>query len=147
MYLNQQITLLPEELKEVQKYGFYWKGSEVFLADWYWNSASKEIQEDYKKRAMNIYIVSSTTGNIIQTIKGSIVGGIQTWMQQTAQQQINNVEQGIQNYIRQQTSMPKGPTTPPVITIPEIGIPKYAIYFAGALAVLGLFFLVRKKEV
>jgi len=68
-------------------------------------------------------------------------------MQQTAQQQINNVEQGIQNYIRQQTSMPKGPTTPPVITIPEIGIPKYAIYFAGALAVLGLFFLVRKKEV
>jgi hypothetical protein len=146
MYLNQQISLLPDELKEVQKYGFYWKGAEVFLADWYWNSATDDVKEDYKKRAMTIYIVNST-GNIIQTIKGSIVGGIQSWLYQTAKTQVKNVEQGIREYVRQQTSMPAGPVSPPVITIPEVKIPNYAIYFVGALAVLGLLFLVRKKEV
>jgi len=147
MYLSQQVSLLPDELKEVQKYGFYWKGAEVFLADWYWNSATDNVKEDYKKRAMTIYIVNPSTGNITQTIKGSIVGGIQSWLYQTAETQVKNVEQGIREYVRQQTSMPAGPTSPPVITMPEIGIPKYAIYFAGALAVLGLLFLVRKKEV
>jgi LPXTG-motif cell wall-anchored protein len=146
MYLNQQRTLLPEELKEVQRYGFYWKGSEVFLADWYWNSASTEVQDDYKKRAMNIYIVNPTTGNIIQTIKGSLIGGIQTWMQQTAKTQIENVQQGVEAYIRQQTSMPKT-TTPPIISIPETGISKSVLYFAGALVVLGALLFLQKKKV
>jgi len=146
MYLNQQIVLLPEELKEVQRYGFYWKGSEVFLADWYWNSASTEVQNDYKKRAMNIYIVDPTTGNIIQTIKGSLIGGIQTWMQQTAKTQIENVQQGVEAYIRQQTSMPKT-TTPPIISIPETGISKSILYFAGALVVLGVLLFLQKKKV
>jgi len=146
MYINQQITLLPEELKEVQRYGFYWKGSEVFLADWYWNSASTEVQNDYKKRAMNIYILNPTTGNIIQTIKGSLIGGIQTWMQQTAKTQIENVQQGVEAYIRQQTSMPKT-TTPPIISIPETGISKSVLYFAGALVVLGALLFLQKKKV
>jgi LPXTG-motif cell wall-anchored protein len=146
MYINQQITLLPEELKEVQRYGFYWKGSEVFLADWYWNSASTEVQNDYKKRAMNIYILNPTTGIIIQTIKGSLIGGIQTWMQQTAKTQIENVQQGVEAYIRQQTSMPKT-TTPPIISIPETGISKSVLYFAGALVVLGALLFLQKKKV
>ena len=120
MYINQQITLLPEELKEVQN--------------------------DYKKRAMNIYILNPTTGNIIQTIKGSLIGGIQTWMQQTAKTQIENVQQGVEAYIRQQTSMPKT-TTPPIISIPETGISKSVLYFAGALVVLGALLFLQKKKV